>query len=191
MAGGGQGVGGGWGGGEVGTERTYLRHVWGGTRARCSTDALGGAPLAVFARENPRLTVHVSGGILRGGVVAPRRAAVACFSLATLPHVATTASGANAAWLINAGPHTSAVTTAIGGRLVLAERGCVKRLLVCSSSAWTFTPISILCLAALPHHGSSGDGTTTVTGHGADGRGVHRTTAPALFPTWRNVRVLA
>jgi len=42
-----------------------------------------------------------------------------------MPYVATTASGTDTAWSINLGPHTSAMTTAIGGRLVHPERSCV------------------------------------------------------------------
>jgi len=57
-----------------------------------------------------------------------------------MPYVATTASGTDTAWSINLGPHTSAMTTAIGGRLVHPERSCVMPRLVFSSSAWTFTP---------------------------------------------------
>lgn len=63
----------------MGTDRTCLRHVWDGRRASCSMDALGGGLLAVFAGEIPRLAVHTSGGIVHGGVGAPRRAAVASY----------------------------------------------------------------------------------------------------------------
>eukprot|EP00168_Porphyra_purpurea_P011711 TRINITY_DN298_c0_g1_i4.p5 TRINITY_DN298_c0_g1~~TRINITY_DN298_c0_g1_i4.p5 ORF type:complete len:105 (+),score=10.30 TRINITY_DN298_c0_g1_i4:434-748(+) len=103
--------------------------------------------------------------------------------LTTRPHVATTASGAHATWWNDLGPprvgHDDRHRWSAGPPRARRRQ---------ASASFFFFHLDLrahfqLCQAGLPHHGSSGDDTTTATGRGADVRGVHRAAAPALFPT--------